>query len=126
MKKKVFSLRKEDLVRIKKEGIYLGLLLVSLIILFKVVFYKELFSNVVFMSLSLFWLFILPGFAIMFYWRSDLDFLERLVIGTALGLGVVGSASYYLGLIGLNIKYQIVPVPLLLILLGLFLSLRKK
>ena len=62
----------------------------------------------------------------MFYWRSDLDFLERLVIGTALGLGVVGSASYYLGLIGLNIKYQIVPVPLLLILLGLFLSLRKK
>ena len=126
MKKKVFSLNKEEVTKIKREGISLLFLLLLIIVIFKLVFFNELFSKIISMSLSLFWLFILPGFSIMYYWRASLDFLERLVIGTALGLGIVGSLSYYLGLIGLNIQYHVVLVPSLLILLGLFLSLREK
>ena len=126
MKKKVFSLKKEDLIRIKKEGIYLGLFLLSIIVIFKIVFFNELFSKIISMSLSLFWLFILPGFSIMYYWKDELDFLERLVIGTAIGLGIVGSASYYLGLIGWNIEYQTILLPPIILIISMLVNFRRK
>ena len=118
LKKEAFSLAKKELK-------YLGLLFLLLFIIFKIAFYKEnlivLFRNV----LSLFWLFALPGYFIMFYWKEKLDFLERFLIGIALSAAVIGILSYYLGLIGLNIKYHALMLPLFLILVGVMLNFRK-
>ena len=126
LSKKVFNLTKERIDKINKELVYLLIAFLISIVIFKAVFYKESFLNVLKMVASLFWLFLLPGYSIMFCWEEKLDFLERLIVGIALGIALVGTLSYYIGLIGLNIKFHAIILPLLLILIGVVLSLRKK
>ena len=126
LSKKVFNLTKERIDKINKELVYLLIAFLISIVIFKAVFYKESFLNVLKMVASLFWLFLLPGYSIMLYWDEKLDFLERLIVGIALGIALVGTLSYYIGLIGLNIKFHAIILPLLLILIGVVLSLRKK
>lgn len=115
MKKEIFNL---------KELKYIGFLFIIVLIIFKIAFYKEnlvvLFRNV----LSLFWLFALPGYFIMLYWKEQLGFVERFVIGVAIAAAIIGIFSYYIGLIGLNIKYHAVVLPLILILIGAVINLR--
>ena len=53
--------------------------------------------------LSLFWLFVLPGYFIMFYWKEKLGFIERVVVGIGIAAGIMGGSSYYLGLAGVNL-----------------------
>ena len=118
MKKEVFDL-------VKKELMHIGLLFVLMIILFKIAFFKENFIVLLRNVLSLFWLFVLPGYFIMFYWNEKLNFMERFVIGIAVSAALIGISSYYLGLIGLNIKYHAVLLPSILILIGLAVNLRK-
>ena len=55
-----------------------------------------------------------------------MDFIERFVIGTALGLGIIGSASYYIGILGVNIQYQTILLPLVIIAIGIFINFKKK
>ena len=118
MKKEVFEL-------VKKELRYIGILFLLVLIIFKIAFFKEdifvLFRNV----LSLFWLFALPGYFIMLYWEKELGFTERFVIGIAISAAIIGIFSYYLGLIGLNIKYHAIILPLILILIGVIINFRK-
>ncbi|MBI3035448.1 hypothetical protein HYY71_03925 [Candidatus Woesearchaeota archaeon] len=95
-------------------------------IIFKIVFFKERLIVVFRIVLSLFWLFALPGYFIMLYWKEKLEFIERFIIGTALSAGIIGVFSYYLGLLGLNIKYHAFLLPLILILTGLIAAARKK
>lgn len=98
--------KNELIIKMKKELIYLGLTLVGGIIVFKILFYNESIINVIRTITSLFWLFVIPGFALMYYWHEKLEFVERLVIGTVLGIAVIGIASYYIALIGFNVKYH--------------------
>ena len=136
MKKEVFDLTEISNFRdtknhgflrvIKKELKYMGILFLLVLIIFKIAFYKEnlivLFRNV----LSLFWLFALPGYFIMLYWKEKIGFLERFIVGIALSAAIIGIFSYYLGLIGLNIKYHTILLPLVLILIGIIIiNLRK-
>ena len=118
MKKEVFEL-------IKKELKYMGISFLLVLIIFKIAFYKEnlivLFRNV----LSLFWLFVLPGYFIMLYWKEKIGFLERFIVGIVLSAAIIGIFSYYLGIIGLNIKYHTILLPLVLILIGIIINLRK-
>ena len=118
MKKEVFDM-------IKKELQHIGLLFLTAIVIFKIVFFKEdlivLFRTV----FSLFWLFALPGYFIMLYWHEKIDFMERFIIGIALAAGIIGILSYYSGLMGLNIKYHTIVLPLGLILAGILFNLRK-
>ena len=118
MKKEVFEL-------VKKELQYIGILFLIILMIFKIAFFKEdifvLFRNV----LSLFWLFALPGYFIMLYWEKELGFTERFVIGIAIYTAIIGIFSYYLGLIGLNIKYHAIILPLILILIGVIINFRK-
>ena len=118
MKKEVFN-------QARKELKYIGILFLIVLIIFKIAFFKEdtvvLLRNV----LSLFWLFVLPGYFIMFYWKEQLGFVERFVIGVAITAAIIGISSYYLGLIGLNIKYHSVVLPLILIFIGVVINLRK-
>jgi len=118
LKKEVFSL-------VKKELQYVGILFILSLIAFKTAFFKEtlivIFRNV----LSLFWLFVLPGYFLMLYWQEKLGFTERFIIGIALAAAIIGIFSYYLGLMGLNIKYHTILLPLILILFGVIINIRK-
>lgn len=122
----MIALKKEVFDKIREEAKYMGLVFVLVLIIFKIAFYKEdllvLLRNV----LSIFWLFALPGYFIMLYWKERLEFLERFIIGIALSAAVMGAFSYYIGLSGINIKYHAVLLPLILILVGLLVNFFKK
>ena len=118
-------MKKEVFETIKKEMKYTGILFLLALAIFKIAFFKEDFIVLSRSVLSIFWLFVLPGYFILLYWRQKLEFFERFIIGIALSAGVIGISSYYLGLIGLNIKYHIFVLPLALILIGIAINLRK-
>ncbi|MCH8004060.1 MAG: hypothetical protein IH934_05520 [Nanoarchaeota archaeon] len=61
----------------------------------------------------------------MLYWKGTLGFIERFIIGVALSAALIGIFSYYLGLLGLNINYQVIVLPLILILFGVIINIRK-
>ena len=118
-------MKKEIFDTIKNELKYTGLLILLALIIFKIAFYKENLIIVIRTVLSLFWLFVIPGYFIMLYWKENLGFIERIIIGIALSASVVGIFSYYHGIIGLNIKFHAIIFPILLILIGLTINLRK-
>lgn len=126
LKKQVFNLTKDKVDKIKKELVYLLIALVIGIIIFKIVFYKENLLNIIKIVASIFWLFLLPGYSLMFYWEEKLDFLERFIIGIALGIALVGTFSYYLGLIGLNLRFHTIILPAILILIGIIIISKRK
>ena len=117
MKKEIFDL---------KELKYLGLLFILVLIIFKIAFFKENIAVLLRNVLSLFWLFAIPGYFIMLYWKEHLGFTERFVIGIAISAAIIGIFSYYLGLIGLNIKFHYILLPILLIIIGIFFNFSKK
>lgn len=119
-------MKKELFDSLKKELLYVGLSFLTLLIVFKIAFYNENLIVILRNVLSLFWLFVLPGYFIMLYWAEKLDFVERLVIGTAVAAGIAGILSYYLGLFGLNIKYHAILLPPAIIAAGFIIATRKK
>ncbi len=96
---------------IKKELLLLLAVLGLMVIVIKIAYYKESVLVVVRTAATLFWLFVIPGYALTLYWRQKLDFIERVVIGTIGALAVSGLMSYYLGLLGLKIQNQTFLLP---------------
>jgi len=103
----------------------MGILLISFILIFKIVFFKENLMVIFRIVISIFWMFALPGYAMMFYWNNKLGFTERLIIGIALSAAIIGIFSYYLGIAGLNIKYHTILLPSILILAGILLNVKE-
>ena len=116
MKKEIFDL---------KELKYLGILFLLALIIFKIAFFKENIVVLIRTVVSLFLLFALPGYFIMFYWKEKIDFLERFVVGISLSTAIIGIFSYYTGLLGLDIKYHMFLLPVVLILIGIIINIRK-
>jgi uncharacterized membrane protein len=98
---------------------------VLVLIAFKILFASESFSVVLRTVAAVFWLIFLPGYAITFYWIEKLKFYERFIIGIAISTAIIGLLSYYIGLMGLNIKYHAVLLPLVLIIIGIAAAIRK-
>lgn len=120
------ALKKEVFEALRKEFAYIGLLFLTAITMLKIVYFKESLVVVLRLGLTLFWLFVLPGYSIMLYWSERLEFMERFVIGVALSAAIIGIASYYFGLLGLDIKYHAVLLPSIVSIFGLLLFYRKK
>ena len=121
----MIALNKETFDDIKRELGYIGILFVLIFIIFKIIYFKNSFSDSLVFVASLFWMFVLSGYFIMFYWKEKLDFMERLIIGIALSAAVIGISSYYIGLTGLNIRYHGTILPLAMIAIGLWIAFRK-
>ena len=121
----LIALRKEAFDLVKREFRYIGILFLLSVIIFKIAFFRENFIVLLRSVLSLFWLFVLPGYFVMLYWRENLEFIERFIAGIVLSAAVIGIFSYYIGLLGLNIRYHAVLLPLVLIFMGIIINLRK-
>ena len=102
---------KDLFAEIKNELLLLLAVLGLMVVVIKIAYYKESAVVVIRAAASLFWLFILPGYALMLYWRQKLNFIERTVIGTVAVMVVAGLISYYLGLLGLKIQNQTFLLP---------------
>ena len=119
-------MKKEAFDALKKEITFLCIIFLALAIILKIVYLKEDLIVVLRMTFSLFWLFLLPGYFLMSYWNNKLDFTERIIIGSGLSAAIIGIFSYYLGLLGLDMKYHAILLPLGLIGAGLVIMFRKK
>lgn len=119
-------LSKEIFNFLKKESVYLGAVFLVLLLILKIVFFKEDFTVLIRYAASLFWLFILPGYFAMLYYREKIEFIERIVVGFAVSAAVIGVFSYYIGLVGFNIKYHTFLLPLILIIAGIFFASKAK
>lgn len=100
---------------LKRESLYLIYLFVALCLIFKIVFYQEKVLVLFRAVLGFFWLFILPGFAVMYYWTDKFDFLERLIFGAVLGVAIIGISSYYLTLFKINLHWQYLIIPVIML-----------
>ncbi len=111
---------------IKKEIRLLMLILIVSILALKILFFREELLVITRLILAFFWVFIIPGYIIMLYWKEKLRFYERLIIGVGLSGAIIGISSYYLGLLGVNIKYHTIILPLLYILVGFIFVFKNK
>lgn len=118
-------MKKETFDIIKKELLYILIIFFIVMAIFKIAFFKESFAVILRMVSSLFWIFVLPGYFMMLYWRGSLELIERLVIGIVIAAALAGILSYYLGLIGLNIRYHAALLPPIFILAGILISSRE-
>ena len=118
-------MKKEAFDQLKKELLMLAIIFVLTFTAFKLVFLPEDLFIVLRTVFAIFWILIAPGFAVMFYWREELKFYERLIIGIGIGTILIGILSYYSGLWVFPIKYHMYVLPALVIAVGMFISLRK-
>lgn len=100
----------------------IGIVLVTLIILSKLIFFKEDFLVVIKFWFTMFWSFVLPGFLIMTIFREKFDFIERLIIGSVLGLAFMSLVSYVIGLIGIHLRIHGIIIPVFVVGLYLYLE----
>ncbi len=100
-------------VRNELKLLILAFVIVAAVI--RIAYNKESTTEVLRVSTSLFWLFIIPGYLMTLYWKENIKFIERVVVGSIAALAVVGITSYYLGLVGLKLQNQTILLPLAII-----------
>jgi len=103
----------------KKELIKVGLIYLGLLIVFILTFYKEPVLNLLRITLGIFYLYVLPGYFLTLYYKERLDFFFRTVLGVVLNTAVLLIVSYYLGILGIHLKYHMYFLPPLFILAGI-------
>jgi|TARA_B100001971_G_C18254668_1_gene581028 hypothetical protein len=118
-------MNKELMSKIKEELVYVGILLVVTIIIFKIAFHNDNLMITSRMALAFFWMFVIPGFFMMYHWHEKLKFTERFIIGIVLSAAMIGISSYYLGILGVHIQYHGIILPLLYLIIGAILIFRK-
>ena len=111
-------MNQEQFDKIRKELLSLLVLFAVFVGAFQIAFYKESTINVIKFVFSVFWIGVLPGYALMLYYIDNIEWLERTVIGTALGYAVFGIISYNIGLAGVHLKLHHFIVPPLEIIIG--------
>ncbi len=104
-----------------KEFLCLGAAFVASILVLKIIFYKEVLANLFFAVFGIFWLFVVPGYALTLCLAGKLQFGIRVILGSALAIALLGTISYYLGIAGLNLKFHLYFLSIVIILAGGFL-----
>lgn len=90
---------------INKDLLYLIYFSIVVFVIFKIIFYKEDISNIFRLFISLLILGIFPAYILSEIFFSALDFIPKILVGMCLSFGIVGIFGYYLGLMGIHIKY---------------------
>jgi hypothetical protein len=97
--------------KIKKEMLLIMEIFLALVVILKIVYYHEGIWEIIKITLGIFWLFVIPGYAFFLYWIDILPFLERLIYGAIAALGIMGVVSYLLGLYGVHIRIDHLLIP---------------
>ncbi|MBM3199636.1 hypothetical protein FJZ53_01775 [Candidatus Woesearchaeota archaeon] len=100
--------------------------MIGLSIAFKIAFYKQDWLTAIMLVFKIFSVIVIPGLFLVAYLHKRLDFTTRIIIGSALMIGFVSITSYYLGIIGLHVKYHPFVIPSIALVLGLTLFLKNR
>ena len=101
-------------------------LIVIVLAVLKIAFYRENLLTLLRIDLALFWLFVIPGYMIMLGWAERMDFVERIIAGAGISSALTGILSCYFGLAGVHIKWHIYFLPPLLMLIGFWFYKKKR
>jgi len=101
-----------ETAQLKVEAVKLGLLFVAALAAFQIAFFKESPLVVLRIVAAMFFLFVLPGWCVLYIWREKIGFLERAVAGAILFAGITAILAYFSGFIGIHVKYAVWIVPL--------------
>lgn len=107
---------------LKQEAKWLAATFAVFLIIVYIAYRDESVAVVARTAAAIYWLFVIPGYAVMFHWRDHLGFVERVVVGTVAAMVVAGVSSYYLGLIGLKLQNQTLVLPAAVILISFALA----
>jgi ABC-type uncharacterized transport system permease subunit len=105
--------------QITQELKWLALGYVALSIAFFVAFQKTETGALLRATASIYWMFVLPGYALSLCSRQG--FVERFIIGVSVQAAVFGLASYYAGLLGWHVATHGLVLPFLSIIIGIIL-----
>lgn len=105
---------------LKQEAKWLAATFAVFLIIVYIAYRDESVAVVARTAAAIYWLFVIPGYAVMFHWRGHLGFVERVVVGTVAAMVVVGVSSYYLGLIGLKLQNQTLILPAAVVIISAF------
>lgn len=103
----------------KEETKRLAVLSLVVCIALQIAFYKEGILGALRGALGILWLFIIPGYCLLLRWRSRIGFLERTILGSLLSAGILGILSYYLGILGADVRTHAIILPPLLMSAGI-------
>lgn len=107
----------------KNEIKLIGMSFVASLIVAKIIFLKEdLFVMLRFVA-GIYWLAIIPGYFLGLFLKKTL--LERMAIGIALALAVLGIASYNAALIGVPLSWLWIILPPIIVAAGILLISKK-
>lgn len=115
----VIVLKNKVLLEISSELKNIAIAFFVFAMLLKIVFYNENTLTVLWWDFSLFYIIFLPGFFIVLCCMSKINFIERCLLAIPAGTAAVGVISYYLGVVGLNVKYHFVAVPLAVVVISI-------
>jgi len=104
---------------IKKDMLCLGISFVVVLLFFKIVFYDEEFIILLKLVASIFFQFVVPGFFLTYMFFDKPGMSQKFILGIGLMAVFSPILSYYLGIIGLNIKFHW-PIFIILALLGIY------
>jgi len=96
----------------------LGVSFLILLIISKIIFYNTDIFVVLRVLLAIYWILILPGLAVSTI-TPMASTIARFVIGVPISAALLGTTAYYLGLLGVNIKYSAIYLPMAVMLLVL-------
>jgi len=68
---------------------------------------------------GLFWMFLIPGFMILYRWKETLSLLERIVISVPVSAGLFGLLSYLTGIFGMPVWNQPILLPAIIGIVGI-------
>lgn len=124
---KIISFNKKSVVtKFKSELISVVILFFLFLLILKIVLYKENTMILLLVVLKFFYAVILPGLFISSCLYRKLSFTARFVLGSVFTIASISIISYYLGLIGLHVKYHPYILPPSIMLSGVLLFLRNK
>jgi len=94
------------------------ILVVTILIILKIAFYKETLVNVLKFGLTFVYFSLLPGYFILFNFRKNISRNIRLILAFPIGFAIYIIIAYYLNIF-INLKYIII-LPLIIIILSTF------
>jgi hypothetical protein len=80
----------------------IGIIAALLLIVLKIVFYKEDLFKVFMLTISIIWLYTIPGLLLLHKYKKNMTSGEFYIISTLLGIGITGIISYHLGWLFMN------------------------
>src|SRR3989338_1471489 len=91
---------------LKSEWVRLLYIAIGMAIVLKLIFFNESFAGIWRITLALLWIAVIPGYCMTLWLNMRYQLALRLIVGSMASAAIVGIASYYIGIMGIDIWYH--------------------